>query len=75
MLFIAILALRRIPNILLLYKFVPDIHNWREALFCGHFGECLTEFRIEWSANRPQRSDGCGGGLHLHFGHHGVAKA
>ncbi|KAL5485193.1 hypothetical protein ACEPAI_7835 [Sanghuangporus weigelae] len=37
-LFIAILALRRIPSILLLYKFVPDIHNWREALFCGHFG-------------------------------------
>ncbi|KAL5528416.1 hypothetical protein ACEPAF_7552 [Sanghuangporus sanghuang] len=37
-LFIATLALRRIPSILLLYKFVPDIHNWREALFCGHFG-------------------------------------
>ncbi|KAL5528415.1 hypothetical protein ACEPAF_7551 [Sanghuangporus sanghuang] len=34
----AILALRRIPNILLLYKFVPDIQDWREALFCGHFG-------------------------------------
>ncbi|KAL5485192.1 hypothetical protein ACEPAI_7834 [Sanghuangporus weigelae] len=37
-LFIAILALRRIPSTLLLYKFVPDIHDWREALFCGHFG-------------------------------------
>ncbi|KAL5507268.1 hypothetical protein ACEPAH_6724 [Sanghuangporus vaninii] len=37
-LFIAILALRRIPSILLLYKFVPDIQDWREALFCGHFG-------------------------------------
>ncbi|KAL5528414.1 hypothetical protein ACEPAF_7550 [Sanghuangporus sanghuang] len=34
----AILTLRRIPSILLLYKFVPDIRNWREALFCGHFG-------------------------------------
>ncbi|KAI5123971.1 hypothetical protein M0805_006383 [Coniferiporia weirii] len=37
-LFLAILILRRIPCLLLLYKFVPDIRNWREALFCGHFG-------------------------------------
>ena len=33
------LAIRRIPCILLLYKFIPDIRNWREALFCGHFGQ------------------------------------
>ncbi len=37
-LFVALLFLRRIPVLLLLYKFVPDIHNWREALICGHFG-------------------------------------
>ncbi|KAI0779988.1 Sodium/hydrogen exchanger family-domain-containing protein [Fomes fomentarius] len=37
--FIAILALRRIPPLLLLYKWVPEIANWREALFSGHFGE------------------------------------
>jgi len=37
-LFIAILFLRRIPSLLLMYKFIPDIRNWREALFCGHFG-------------------------------------
>lgn len=37
--FIAILALRRIPPLLLLYKWVPEIASWREALFSGHFGE------------------------------------
>jgi NhaP-type Na+/H+ or K+/H+ antiporter len=38
-LFIAILALRRIPSLLLLYRWVPEISTWREALFSGHFGE------------------------------------
>jgi len=38
LLFIAFLALRRIPALLLLYKWIPDVTNWREALFCGHFG-------------------------------------
>jgi len=33
-----ILFMRRIPVVLLLYKFVPRIQDWREALFCGHFG-------------------------------------
>ncbi|KAJ3576427.1 hypothetical protein NP233_g440 [Leucocoprinus birnbaumii] len=35
---IGILLLRRIPAILTLYRWVPEIANWREALFCGHFG-------------------------------------
>jgi sodium/hydrogen antiporter len=38
-LFIGILALRRIPALLLIYKAVPEIKSWREALFSGHFGE------------------------------------
>jgi len=33
-----LLIARRIPALLLMYRFVPDIMNWREALFCGHFG-------------------------------------
>ena len=33
-----ILTLRRIPSLLLLYKLIPEVANWREALFCGHFG-------------------------------------
>jgi len=37
-LFITILVLRRIPPLLLLYKWIPEISTWREALFSGHFG-------------------------------------
>lgn len=37
-LFIAILFLRRIPALLLLYPWVPEISGWREAMFSGHFG-------------------------------------
>ena len=38
-LLIFILAMSRIPFLLLLYKFVPDVHDLKEALFCGHFGK------------------------------------
>lgn len=38
LLMIAILVLRRIPPLLALYKFVPEIASWQEALFSGHFG-------------------------------------
>ncbi|KAH9851411.1 Sodium/hydrogen exchanger family-domain-containing protein [Lenzites betulinus] len=37
-LFLAILVVRRIPPLLLLYKWIPEIATWREALFSGHFG-------------------------------------
>jgi NhaP-type Na+/H+ or K+/H+ antiporter len=33
-----IMGLRRIPAILALYKWIPEIASWREALFSGHFG-------------------------------------
>jgi sodium/hydrogen antiporter len=35
---ILILLFRRIPIMLALKPVIPDIHTWREALFCGHFG-------------------------------------
>ncbi|KZT32226.1 Sodium/hydrogen exchanger [Sistotremastrum suecicum HHB10207 ss-3] len=35
---IALIVARRIPALLLLQRFVPDLRNWREALFSGHFG-------------------------------------
>ncbi|CCG81633.1 Na /H antiporter Nha1 [Taphrina deformans PYCC 5710] len=35
---ILILLFRRIPGVFACYKICPDIRNWREALFCGHFG-------------------------------------
>ncbi|KAL8946786.1 MAG: hypothetical protein Q9222_006864 [Ikaeria aurantiellina] len=37
-LLILILLFRRIPIILLLKPFIPDLRTYREALFCGHFG-------------------------------------
>ena len=33
-----ILVVRRIPIVLALKRWVPDIRTYREALFCGHFG-------------------------------------
>ena len=35
---VGILHLRRIPAILVLYKFIPEITSWKEAVFSGHFG-------------------------------------
>lgn len=35
---ILIILFRRIPIMLALKPLIPDIRNWREALFCGHFG-------------------------------------
>ncbi|KAH9948975.1 Sodium/hydrogen exchanger family-domain-containing protein [Amylocystis lapponica] len=36
--FLLIIFLRRIPALLVLYYWVPEIETWREALFSGHFG-------------------------------------
>jgi NhaP-type Na+/H+ or K+/H+ antiporter len=38
-LFVAILLVRRIPPIMLLYRWIPEIETWREAVFSGHFGK------------------------------------
>lgn len=35
---VAILVLRRLPGMLLLYKAIPEIKSLREAVFCGFFG-------------------------------------
>ncbi|KAL1310559.1 hypothetical protein AAFC00_000838 [Neodothiora populina] len=35
---VLVLLFRRIPAILLLYHWIPDIRTFREAMFCGHFG-------------------------------------
>ncbi|KAI0327127.1 Sodium/hydrogen exchanger [Cubamyces sp. BRFM 1775] len=37
-LFVAVLTLRRIPPLIMLYKWVPEIASWKDALFSGHFG-------------------------------------
>ncbi|KAG2043621.1 Cation/H+ exchanger [Suillus americanus] len=41
LLVIAIMVLRRIPFLLAVYKLVPEIKCWQEALFSGHFGKQL----------------------------------
>lgn len=35
---IVIIFLRRIPAVVALKPFTPDVKTWREAFFCGHFG-------------------------------------
>ncbi|CDK24164.1 unnamed protein product [Kuraishia capsulata CBS 1993] len=35
---IVVIFLRRIPAVLALKPLTPDVKNWKEALFCGHFG-------------------------------------
>lgn len=35
---ILVLLFRRIPIVLALQKWIPDVRTYREALFCGHFG-------------------------------------
>ena len=37
-LLVLILLFRRLPVLLALKRFIPDIKTYREALFCGHFG-------------------------------------
>lgn len=35
---IVIIFLRRLPAVVALKPFTPDVKTWREAFFCGHFG-------------------------------------
>ncbi|KAG8760091.1 hypothetical protein FRC14_004077 [Serendipita sp. 396] len=35
---ILVLLLRRLPVMLLLYRWIPDVRTFREAVFSGHFG-------------------------------------
>ncbi|KAH6652187.1 CPA1 family monovalent cation:H+ antiporter [Truncatella angustata] len=35
---VSILLLRRLPSVLALKRFVPEIRTWSEAVFAGHFG-------------------------------------
>lgn len=57
-----IILFRRIPFVLALKRWIPDIRTYREALFCGHFGPMglgalfLTieaRAQMETSSSRP----------------------
>ncbi|KAF5369408.1 hypothetical protein D9758_002620 [Tetrapyrgos nigripes] len=63
---LAILVLRRIPSILVLYKWVEEIKDWKEALFTGHFGpmgvgaifvSTLAVTRLPEAHNPPQNQE------------------
>jgi sodium/hydrogen antiporter len=41
-LFVLVLFLRRIPLLLMIYTWVPEIDTWRHALFVGHFGKVFS---------------------------------
>ncbi|VDC06807.1 unnamed protein product [Peniophora sp. CBMAI 1063] len=65
-LFIIVLLLRRIPVLLLLYRWIPEIRSWREALFTGHFGpmgvgaifvSTLAIIKLEESAARTEQTE------------------
>ncbi|XP_006461058.1 hypothetical protein AGABI2DRAFT_68765, partial [Agaricus bisporus var. bisporus H97] len=60
---IGILILRRIPAMLVLYRWVPEIKDKKEALFCGHFGpmgvgaifiSTLAKYRLPEPASPPE---------------------
>ena len=59
---IMVVFFRRIPIMLALKPLVPDIKNWREALFAGHFGPIgvgaifaaiLTRAELEHDSTQP----------------------
>lgn len=65
-LFLAILALRRIPSVLLLYRWIPEIRTWREALFTGHFGPVRRFLRFYVVVIICALLDGRGRGVRVH---------
>ncbi|TFK25717.1 hypothetical protein FA15DRAFT_654945 [Coprinopsis marcescibilis] len=63
---LGIIFLRRIPPLLMLYKFIPEIASWKEALFSGHFGpmgvgamfiSTLALHKLPEPQNPPQKEE------------------
>jgi sodium/hydrogen antiporter len=60
---ILVLLLRRLPIMMAMYKWIPDVKTWREAVFSGHFGPMgigaifistlASQFLIEHIADNP----------------------
>lgn len=68
---ICILLFRRLPVILALYRWIPDIKTFREAAFTGWFGEsrwCVSRFTADGS-----RTNGSRGYLHRYSGANRIA--
>ncbi|KXG52767.1 Cation/H+ exchanger [Penicillium griseofulvum] len=63
---ILVLFFRRIPIMLMLKPFIPDVKTWREALFAGHFGPIgvgaifaaiLARAELEHHSTQPSPED------------------
>ncbi|KAJ0158986.1 putative Na(+)/H(+) antiporter C3A11.09 [Colletotrichum tanaceti] len=59
---IFVILFRRIPAMLILKPFIPDIKTWREAIFAGHFGPIgvgaifvaiLARAELQWETPVP----------------------
>ena len=65
---VLVLLLRRLPIMMGLYRWIPDVKNWREAVFTGHFGPMgigaifistlANEFLHEHVASHPLTTTG-----------------
>lgn len=63
---IGILTIRRLPAMMLLYKWIPDIKTFREAVFAGHFGVFASfELRIDLAEHRTFTDDRSYGMLNI----------
>ncbi|RKF65463.1 Na antiporter 1 [Golovinomyces cichoracearum] len=71
---IFVILFRRIPAMMILKPFIPDIKTWREALFAGHFGPIgvgaifvaiLAKAELETGSSTPSTTDGSGGSHHI----------
>jgi sodium/hydrogen antiporter len=60
---ILVLLLRRLPIMMMMYRWIPDVKTWREAVFSGHFGPMgigaifistfANQFLVEYMASNP----------------------
>ena len=59
---ILVLLSRRLPIMVAMYRWMPDVKTWREAVFSGHFGPMgigaivstfANQFLIEYMASNP----------------------
>jgi len=74
-LFLGILALRRIPSVLMLYKWIDEIEGWKQALFTGHFGVYLSLIQqYEISLISLDRSYGCRSNFCVHASRHSPSR-
>ena len=67
---ILILLLKRLPIMIALYKFIPDVKTFREALFSGHFGPVgIGEFepRVVHATDLTHSTNTFRGCVYLHF--------